>query len=64
MSNLWDAQTLKTPRRVVHCIAQCRNCEWSDDAFKTAARNASRHAHENRHQVLVEHGITYTVMPS
>ncbi len=64
MSRRWDAKTMTTPRRVVHCIAQCKNCDWNDDGFKDAARKASRHSREKGHAVLVEQGVTYTVKPN
>lgn len=56
-------KTLKTPKRVIHCIAQCQDCDWSADGFRTAAREASQHVRQTGHVVTVEQGVTYQVLP-
>lgn len=53
--------TNKTPRRVIHCIAQCKVCGWTAQAYKTAAREAAIHARKTNHIVTVEQGVTYNV---
>lgn len=50
---------MKTPRRLIHCIADCHQCDWRSDNHKTAAREAAKHHRDTGHEVLVEQGITY-----
>ena len=44
---------------VVHGIAECRDCEWSTQAYKNAQANASRHAVAKGHRVEGEVGCAY-----
>lgn len=55
--------TQRSPRRTIHCIAQCQNCGWNDDNRFNAARLASNHVRQTGHAVTVEQGVTYTVKP-
>lgn len=52
---------MKTPRRIIHCIAKCKDCDWDEDNYKTAAREAAVHSRREGHSVRVEQGIVYTV---
>ena len=56
-----NRRTERTSRSLVHCIAQCRDCAWSDDDYVRAARRATLHVHETGHTVSVEQGIVYAV---
>jgi len=51
----------RTSRRLVHCIAQCKECEWMEDSYLRAARAATKHMRTTGHAVGVDQGIVYTV---
>lgn len=55
------AQVRRSSRNLIHCIAQCRECDWMSDDYLTAARSATRHVRETGHTVSVEQGIVYAV---
>jgi len=42
---------------VVHAIAECRDCEWSTQSYRSARRMAAQHARRNGHLVAVEVGL-------
>ena len=44
----------KTPIGTTHVFAECRDCQWSDDNYETAARSSHRHAVATGHTVSVE----------
>lgn len=48
----------------VHAMAFCTKCEWNDDDYTTAVRNANKHAKETGHPVRVEKGTAYIVVPT
>lgn len=56
-----SAQVRRSSRGLVHCIAQCSDCEWTEDAYRTAARAATRHVRQSGHRVAVDQGIIYYV---
>jgi hypothetical protein len=56
-----SARIERTSRGLVHCIALCRDCAWSDDDYIDAARAATRHVRQTGHTVEVEQGIVYSV---
>ena len=56
-----SARVRQSSRGLVHCVAQCSVCEWSDDRQLKAARAATAHVRETGHKVLVEQGIVYSV---
>jgi len=43
---------------VVHCIAECTNCDWNSDNYMTANRLARNHAKSKKHKVSVEIGTS------
>lgn len=45
---------IKSKIGTTHAIAECRNCGWSTDNYKTAVQAARRHAEETGHTVAVE----------
>jgi Zn ribbon nucleic-acid-binding protein len=58
----WYAER-KSERRVVHVVATCVECGWSEDDYKSAAREARRHVADSGHSVSVEHATHYTLGP-
>lgn len=62
-SNLFypSSRVRRSSRGLIHCIASCRDCEWSEDNFVTAGRRATAHVRATGHTVSVEQGIQYTV---
>lgn len=53
----------KSTKRVLHCVAVCQDCDWSETDYRTAARAATVHVANSGHTVAVEHGTHYTVGP-
>lgn len=60
---LTSAQVQRSGRHLVHCIAECRDCGWSEQNYLRAARAASAHVRETGHTVSVDQGIVYCVYP-
>jgi len=60
---LTSCQVERTSRGLVHCLAQCKECEWSSDSYPKAARSATAHVRQTGHTVGVEQVIVYTVRP-
>lgn len=54
---------MRTARRIVHCIADCQNCEWRDEDYERAARRAAVHGRKTGHKVHVEQAVSYLVVP-
>lgn len=55
---------MRTPKRIIHCIATCEKpgCDFVADDYRTAARRATIHAKANPgHEVHVEQGLTYII---
>lgn len=42
-------------------MAQCKECNFNDGYYKTAARKATKHTKETGHKVMVEMGVSYEV---
>jgi len=42
---------------IVHCVAECRDCEWVTQNHKNGQANAARHARAKGHKVSVEVGM-------
>lgn len=55
---------MKSQPRIIHCIAQCKDCDWTEDDYKSAARDAADHSRREGHVVRVEQGVVYTVTPA
>lgn len=51
----------RTKPKIVHVIAHCEECNWTDEDFKTAQRQARLHSYKTGHAVHVEVGRVYTV---
>ena len=51
----------RSSRGLIHAIAQCRDCDWSEDYYLKAAREATKHVRETGHTVSVDQGTVYTV---
>jgi hypothetical protein len=47
--------------RLVHAIAECRECEWSTQDYRVATRQARQHHRKTGHQVSVETGYCYII---
>jgi len=48
---------VKTERSVViHAIAQCENCAWSNEDWQKARAAGRRHAEQKEHRVCIETG--------
>lgn len=45
---------------VVHRIAQCTECDWTDEEYKNALVRARRHCARTGHRVIVESAYTIT----
>jgi hypothetical protein len=46
-----------------HVLAECRDCSWADDNYKTAAASSLRHADSTGHTVAVERAQSWTYNP-
>lgn len=46
---------------LVHCIAACKDCEWTDDNYLAASSEARKHVRETGHTVSVESGRVHEV---
>jgi len=44
---------------VVHGLAECKDCEWSTEAYKNAQATAANHARKYGHRVEGELGISF-----
>jgi hypothetical protein len=44
----------KSKPGTTHVLADCRNCDWSNDNYQTAEQAARRHAASTGHTVAVE----------
>lgn len=42
---------------VIHCVAECRNCDWRSENYKNAQACAARHAKAHKHKVTVDMGM-------
>ena len=47
-------------RGVQHCVAKCRDCDWIDENYISARREAYKHSTKFKHIVDVEEGCRYT----
>jgi len=56
-------RTVRTPQRIIHCIANCQTCNWTEEGYLKAARAGSIHTRRTGHVVVVEQGTTYEVRP-
>ncbi len=56
-------KVFRSPKRIIHAIAHCNNCDFNAEFWKTASREATKHSRKTGHSVSVELGITYQVMP-
>lgn len=55
--------TLRTPPGTTHVLAQCRDCAWSVDDYRTAQADALSHAKATGHTVAVERAQSWTYNP-
>ncbi|MHC4501556.1 MAG: hypothetical protein ACYS21_20905 [Planctomycetota bacterium] len=39
---------------VIHCIAECEDCDWRNENYKNAQATAAIHARAHKHKVSVE----------
>lgn len=53
----------KTAIGTTHVLAECRNCPWSEQDYKTAQQKARRHAESTGHAVAVERAQSWTYNP-
>lgn len=53
----------RTKMALIHCIAECQDCDTSYGYYKNAQSHASRHAKKTGHTVKVEVGLAYTYNP-
>jgi hypothetical protein len=56
-----SSRVQRSSRALIHALAECQVCEWSDGDCLGAARAATRHARETHHTVTVEQGVSYVV---
>lgn len=54
-------KTTRTKPGLVHCVAQCKDCDWKEESYRIAARYAANHARKTGHTVNVDQGYVYTV---
>ena len=47
---------IKKTGGIIHIIAHCQKCEWKDESYITAEKEAERHVKETGHNVVVETG--------
>ena len=51
---------VKTKRYgVVHQIAFCKECDWREEDYRIAQKEARKHTEKTGHSVAVETGIAY-----
>jgi len=43
----------------IHCIAKCRECNWTEENFKIAMKKAREHSKNTGHIVDAEQGKWY-----
>jgi len=43
----------------IHCIAHCRDCDWEEEDYNLAKREAYKHSRKNKHIVDVEEGYWF-----
>ena len=53
---------MRTPDKIIHCIANCQQCDWQEQDYLTAPRKAAAHHRKTQHSVLVEKGVTYRLI--
>lgn len=46
---------------IIGCIAQCSNCDWTEEHYEKATRAAADHARKTGHIVHVEQTRYYAV---
>jgi len=51
----------RSSRGLIHALAVCRECDWSEDYYLRAARAATKHVRETGHSVSVEQATVYSV---
>jgi len=56
-------KVIRTRSAIVHRIADCDNCNWRDEGYKTASRYARRHSEKTGHTTNVENGNYYRYKP-
>lgn len=54
-------KTKRSSKRIIHAIAHCDECDFQQELYTTAAREATKHVKKTGHTVSVELGITYQV---
>lgn len=48
---------------LTHAIATCHDCDWSEEDYNTAQKEARKHAIRTGHTVNVETGYNQTYNP-
>lgn len=48
---------------LIHALAFCQDCDWSEEWFPIAVKKAQIHAKQTGHTVDVETGYTQTYNP-
>jgi len=46
---------------LVHAIAKCRDCSWSEEYYEIAVRKGREHAKKTGHTVDIETGYVWTL---
>lgn len=49
----------KTPPALIHCIAECADCEWRNESYRHAQKLARNHVKKTGHTVKVDQGFVY-----
>jgi len=45
---------------LIHAIAQCSDCDWTEEHYLKAQNEARKHYLKTGHQIIVETGSTFT----
>ena len=41
-------------KRLISALARCQDCDWEDEDYNTAQKEARRHAMQTGHMVVIE----------
>jgi len=52
----------RTSKRLIHVIAHCQDCNWQEEDYISAAREATKHCRKTGHTISVEQGNYYQVL--
>ena len=43
-------------QNLIHAIAKCQECNWEEEDYLTAQKEARKHAKKTGHEVILEEG--------